>query len=141
MTASSENSCFHFILPSDGSSSSSRISIYYNQNNSFVLDIFSATQTLSSSILTLNYQCVGAAKEVMIDRVILNICATIVLFACYYPIKVPKLVSEGVHVKILCFHCSLICKPRQSWKHSTACFFHIMTHYIEPILRIFFFSK
>ena len=70
MTASSENSCYHFSSPSDWSSSS-RISIYYNQNNSFNLDLFSATHTLSSSILTLNSQCVGVAKEVKIKRVIL----------------------------------------------------------------------
>lgn len=43
-----------------------------NQNNSFNLDLFSATHTLRSSILTLNSLCKGVAKEIKIAGVILN---------------------------------------------------------------------
>ena len=43
----------------------------YNQNKSFNRDLFSATNTFSSTILTVNSECVGVAKKVRIERVIL----------------------------------------------------------------------
>ena len=61
----------------------------FNQNNSFNLDLFSTTHTLSSSMLTLNSQCAGVAKEVKIKRVIL-IIVFFAQFSMHYKVSVGR---------------------------------------------------